>query len=80
MTGVLVSQRSGGPGIPRRVIREGTKLTFVGELNFEGGEHLRWYLELREGRLRGKVWALHDVPKNWGIDWAGPVDFVKAQQ
>ncbi len=74
--GVLVSRR-GGAGIPLRVIQEGAKYTLQGDLDFEGGEHLRWYLELKEGRLQGRVWALHDAPKKWGVDWTGPVDFVK---
>ena len=74
MTGMLVSRR-GGAGIPLRVIQEGPKFTLLGDFDFEGGEHLRWYLELKEGRLQGKVWALHDAPKKWGVDWTGPVDF-----
>ena len=52
MTGVLVSRR-GGAGIALRVIQEGTKFTLLGDFDFEGGEHLRWYLELKEGRLQG---------------------------
>ena len=74
-SGVLLSRR-GGAGIPLRVIQEGPKFTLLGELDFEGGEHLRWYLELKEGHLQGRVWALHDSPKKWGVDWTGPVDFV----
>jgi hypothetical protein len=40
-------------GIPLKVIREGDKLTLLGDIEFEGGEHLRWYLELNDGRLNG---------------------------
>ena len=75
-TGLLVSRRGTG-GIPLRVIQEGSKYTLLGEIEFEGGEHLRWYLELKSDKLTGKVWALHDSPKKWGVDWTGPVDFVR---
>ena len=78
MTGLLVGGRGGG--IPLRVIQEGERFTLLGDIEFEGGEHLRWYLELKEGHLTGKVWAVHDSPKKWGVDWTGPVDFTKSTQ
>ena len=75
MTGLLVGRRGGG--IPLKVIQEGEKFTLLGDIEFEGGEHLRWYLELKQGRLTGRVWAVHDSPKKWGVDWTGPVNFTK---
>jgi hypothetical protein len=36
-------------------------------LHIEGGEYLRWYLESKDGKLVGKVWALHDSPKNGAL-------------
>ena len=75
-TGLLVSKRGTG-GIPLKVIQEGSKFTLLGELDFEGGEHMRWYLELKDGKLAGKVWALHDSPKKWGVDWTGPLEFSR---
>ena len=78
-TGLLVGKREGS-GIPLRVMQEGNKFTLLGDITFEGGEHLRWYLELKDGHLTGKVWALHDSPKKWGVDWSGPLDLAKAAE
>ena len=77
-TALLVGRRGGG--IPLKIIQEGEKFTLLGDIEFEGGEHLRWYLELMQTHLTGKVWALHDAPKKWGGDWTGPVDFTREAQ
>jgi hypothetical protein len=77
LSGRLLS-RSGGAGIPLRVVQEGSKVTLLGDIDFEGGEHLRWYFEMKYERLVGKVWALHDSPKKWGVDWTGPVEMTRA--
>ena len=77
-TALLVGRRGGG--IPLKIIQEGEKFTLLGDIEFEGGEHLRWYLELMQTHLTGKVWALHDAPKKWGDDWTGPVDFTREAQ
>ncbi len=45
-----------------------------------GSEHLRSYLELKQGHLTGRVWALHDAPKKLGVDWTGPVNFTRSTQ
>ena len=71
---------SRGGGIPLKIIQEGEKFTLLGDIEFEGGEHLRWYLELKQTHLTGKVWAVHDAPKKWGVDWTGPVDFARETQ
>jgi glyoxylase-like metal-dependent hydrolase (beta-lactamase superfamily II) len=76
MTGLLVSRRGTG-GIPLKARQEGDKLTLTGYITFEGGEYLRWYLESKESKLVGRVWALHDSPKKWGVDWSGPVEFTR---
>lgn len=77
-TALLVGRRGGG--IPLKIIQEGEKFTLLGDIEFEGGEHLRWYLELMQTHLTGKVGALHDAPKKWGVDWTGPVDFTREAQ
>jgi hypothetical protein len=76
LAGELVGRRSRTP--LKAVLEEGTgRITLVGYMEFEGGEHLRWYLELKDDELRGVVSALHDGPAKWDEDWSGPVDFKR---
>ena len=72
---------SKGAGIPLRLVMDdsGLKFTLLRELDFEGGEHIRWHLELKDGHLAGTIWSVHDAPKKWGVDWTGPLDLTKSQ-
>lgn len=77
-TGLPAGRR--GSGIPLKVIQEGEKFTLPGDIEFEGGEHLRWDLEPKDGQLSELVWAEHVAPKKWGFDWSGPVEFTRSTQ
>lgn len=37
-------------------------------LELDGGEHLRWKLEWKDGKLAGSFSAQHDNPKKWMYD------------
>jgi hypothetical protein len=37
-------------------------------LELDNGEHLRWKLELKDGKLAGSFSAQHDSPKKWMYD------------
>jgi len=71
--------RQGTP-IPLKLVADetGTKFTLLRELDFEGGEHIRLHLELKDGHLTGTIWSVHDAPKKWGVDWSGPVDLTRS--
>lgn len=50
-----------------------------GFITFEGGEHLRWKLALKDGKLVGTFSALHDSPKKWIYDRIGATTLDKAE-
>jgi hypothetical protein len=71
----------GEPIVLKVVLDEaGPRFTLMRELDFEGGEHIRWHLELKDGKLTGTIWSVHDAPKKWGVDWSGPIEFTRAAQ
>jgi hypothetical protein len=71
-----------GTLIPLKVVVDetGTKMTVMRELDFEGGEHIRWHLELKDGHLTGAILCVHDAPKKWEVDWSGPLDFTRVHE
>jgi len=80
---LTVSQLSTkGTPIPLKIVLDdaGPRFTLLRELDFEGGEHIRWHLEWKDGRLTGTIWSVHDAPKKWGVDWSGPIEFTKVAQ
>lgn len=77
LTGMLVS-RSGNGGIPFQVQQDGAKINLYGFLALDGGEHLRWKFELKDGSLVGTFSALHDNPKKWIYDRIGAMTVTKA--
>ncbi len=61
LSGELVGRRS--RTLLKAVVEEGTgRIMLIGYIEFEGGEHLRWYLKLKDDELRGVFSALHDRP------------------
>jgi hypothetical protein len=80
LTAAQISSK--GVPIPLKVVLDetGTKATLMRELDFEGGEHIRWHLELKDGHLTGAILCVHDAPKKWGVDWSGPLNFTRAAQ
>ena len=65
--------RNGEPGAAVQIQQDGTKINLYRFLDFEGGEHLRWKVELRNGKLVGTFAALHDDPKKWIYDRIGAI-------
>src|SRR3954447_3039177 len=79
LSGLLVG-RSGNGGIPLQVQQDGAKVNLYGFLTFEGGEHLRWKLELKDGSLVGTFSALHDSPKKWIYDRIGAMTVTRGNK
>jgi len=77
LTGNMVN-RSGNLGLALQVQQEGAKINVYAFLAFEGGEHLRWKFELKDGNLAGTFSALHDNPKKWVYDRIGPMTLTRA--
>jgi hypothetical protein len=77
LAGMLVS-RSGNGGIPFQVQQDGAKFNLYGLLPLDGGEHLRWKFELKEGGMVGTFSAMHDNPKKWIYDRIGAMTVTKA--
>jgi hypothetical protein len=78
LTGMMVS-RSGKGGIPFQVQQAGTKVNLYGFLTPDGGEHLRWKFELKDGSLVGTFSALHDNPVKWMYDRIGAMTVTKGE-
>jgi len=69
--------RNGNPGAPLQIQQDGDKFNLYRFLAFEGGEHLRWKVELKDGKLVGKFICEHDNPKKWIYDRTGAITFSK---
>ena len=70
--------RNGMPGAALQIQQDGAKINLYRFLDFEGGEHLRWKIELKDGKLVGTFSALHDNPKKWIYDRIGAIALSKA--
>lgn len=77
LTGILVS-RSGKGGIPFQIQQDEGKFNLLGFLPLDGGEHLRWKFEFKNGNLVGTFSAMHDNPKKWKYDRIGSMTVTKA--
>ena len=69
--------RNGGSGAPLQIQQEGGKVNLYRFLTFEGGEHLRWKMELKDGKFVGTFSALHDNPKKWIYDRVGTMTLTR---
>ena len=76
LTAVRVN-RSGTGGSNLKIIQAGAKVNLYEYLTLDGGEHLRWRLELKDGKLVGAWSALHDGPAKWEFDRVGRQTLVK---
>jgi YVTN family beta-propeller protein len=76
LTGFRVN-RAGTGGSQVGVQRDGAKFNVYEFLDFEGGEHLRWKVELKNGNLVGTFSALHDNPHKWIYDRIGPMTLTR---
>jgi len=63
--------KDGKPGAPLDIQQDGAKFNLYRFLDFEGGELLRWKLELKDGKLVGTFSAQHNSPKKWVYDRIG---------
>ena len=70
--------REGKPGAKMEVQQAGAKINIYYYLDFEGGEPLRWKLELKDGILVGTFSAQHHNPAKWIYDRIGAITMVKA--
>jgi hypothetical protein len=77
LIGLLVS-RSGNGGIAFQVQQDGARFNLYGFLPLDGGEHLRWKFEFKDGNLVGTFSAMHDNPKKWVYDRIGAMTATRA--
>jgi len=66
------------PTLPITGWIEGDDLMLHSNFDYEGGEHLRWRLAVKDGHLVGIRQSLHDAPHKWRLDALIDVDFEKA--
>ena len=69
--------RNGKAGLKLDVQQAGTKVNVYVYLDFEGGEPLRWKLELKDGNLTGTFSAQHHNPAKWIYDRIGAITMSK---
>ncbi len=69
--------KEGKPGAKMEVQQAGAKINIYYYLEFEGGEPLRWKLELKDGALTGTFSAQHHNPAKWIYDRIGAITMVK---
>ncbi len=76
LTGYRVD-KNGKPGAKMDVQQAGAKVNVYYYLDFEGGEPLRWKLELKDGNLVGTFSAQHHNPAKWIYDRVGAITMTK---
>jgi hypothetical protein len=69
--------KNGKPGLKLDVQQSGAKVNAYVYLDFEGGEPLRWKLELKDGQLTGTFSAQHHNPAKWIYDRIGVIAMSK---
>jgi hypothetical protein len=78
--GKLVGYRvdkNGKAGAKMDVQQAGAKVNVYYYLDFEGGEPLRWKLELKAGALTGTFSAQHHNPAKWIYDRVGAITMTR---
>ena len=68
---------AGKRGLKLEVQQAGPKVNLYVYLDFEGGEPLRWKLELKDGNLVGTFSAQHHNPAKWIYDRVGAITMTK---
>ncbi len=76
LTGYRVD-KTGKVGAKVDVQQSGPKVNVYYYLDFEGGEPLRWKLELKAGALVGTFSAQHHRPSKWIYDRVGAITMNK---
>lgn len=69
--------KAGKSGLKLDVQQAGAKINIYVYLDFEGGEPLRWKLELQDGNLTGTFSAQHHNPAKWIYDRVGSLTMTK---
>ena len=69
--------KAGKSGLKLDVQQAGAKINVYVYLDFEGGEPLRWKLELQDGNLTGTFSAQHHNPAKWIYDRVGSLTMTK---
>ena len=69
--------KNGKPGAKMDVQQAGAKVNVYFYLDFEGGEPLRWKLELKDGNLVGTFSAQHHNPAKWIYDRVGTITMMR---
>jgi len=69
--------KNGKPGPRMDAQQAGAKVNLYFYLDFEGGEPLRWKLELKDGKLVGTFSAQHHNPAKWIYDRVGAITMTK---
>ncbi len=69
--------KNGKAGLKLDVQQAGPKVNAYVYLDFEGGEPLRWKLELKDGNLVGTFSAQHHNPAKWIYDRVGAITMTK---
>ena len=79
--GKLVAGQVGrnGTSSPLEVQVDGNKVNLYRFLAFEGGEPLRWKLELKDGKLVGVYQCTHHNPAKWQYDRTGAITMAKEE-
>lgn len=77
--GKLVAQQIGRTGnSPLDIHTDGNKVNLYRYLTLDGGEHLRWKFEMKDGVLVGTFSAQHNSPKKWVFDRIGTMTVTKS--
>jgi hypothetical protein len=69
--------KNGKSGAKMDAQQAGAKVNLYFYLDFEGGEPLRWKLELKDGNLVGTFSAQHHNPAKWIYDRIGAITMTK---
>ncbi len=77
LTGTRLN-RNGNGGTALDVQQDGAKVNLYGFLTLDGGEHLRWKFEFKDGNWVGTFSAQHNNPKKWIYDRIGAMTLTKA--
>ena len=79
--GKLVAGQVGRKGAtsPLEVQVDGNKVNLYRFLPLEGGEPLRWKLELKDGKLVGVYQCTHHNPAKWQYDRTGAITLTKEE-
>ena len=79
--GKLVAGQVGrnGTSSPMEVQVDGNKVNLYRFLPLDGGEPLRWKLELKDGKLVGWYQCTHNNPAKWQYDRSGAITLAKEE-